>query len=196
MTSKKMNEMTEQEHKEIMKSALDFITNDFKVSEERTEDLLKFAKGAMMFLVADLPISANGFIANTASEIIEELESRYDKVHTVNSPNFTIIHSKEVVDYLSMCDADLLNKARRTLYLGYLDDTNKRRIVEAVLGAYDRSAVHGDMFRINKVTVHSKITAHNKERAYVGDDGLFVLYVNDFATVMIGMNRVETVSII
>lgn len=197
MTSKKMDEMTKQERIKIMESALDFIAKDFKVSEESTENLLKFAKGAMMFLVSDLPISTSGFIANTASEIIEELEIRYENqvpIHYFSDP--TTIQLYEVKDYLSMRDKELLCKARRGLRLDCLDNVSKERIVETVLSAYERNADQGDLFRINNVTVHSKITGSNKERAYIDNNGLFVLDVNDFATVMISMNRIETLSIV
>lgn len=197
MTSKKMDEMTKQERSEIMTSALGFIAKDFKASEESTENLLKYAKGAMMFLVSHLPISTDGYIANTASEIIEELEIRYENqvpIHYFSDP--TTIQLYEVKDYLSMCDRELLHKARCGLRLCCLDEANKRRIVEAVLGAYERNAEHGDLFRINNVTVHSKIIGLNKERAYINNDDLFVLDVNDFATVMINMSRIETVSIL
>lgn len=197
MTSKKMNEMTKQEKKEIMESALDFMAKDFKVSEECTENLLKFAKGAMMFLVADLPISANGYIANTASEIIEELEIRYENqvpIHYFSDP--TTIQLYEVKDYLSMCDKELLCKARRGLRLDCLDNVNKERIVEALLSAYERNAGQGDMFRINNVTVHSKLTGSNRERAYIDSKGIFVLDVNEIATVLISMNRIKTISIV
>jgi hypothetical protein len=195
MTSKKMSEMTKQEHKEIMKSALDFITKDFKVSEEKTEDLLKFAKGAMMFLVADLPISANGFIANTASEIIEELENRYDKAPRPDTFTSTIIHMHEVEDYLSMKCEDILHKASSGLYLNYLDDINKERIIEHLLSAYHKKANISDLFRINEVTVHSKLTGNNVEHAYI-TNGVFVVDVNEFATVMVNISRIKTVSIV
>lgn len=196
MTSKKMGEMTKQETKEIISSALDFIAKDFKASEESTENLLKYAKGAMMFLASDLSISAAGFIANTASEIIEELESRYENQLPIPYfSDYTTIQLHEVKEYLSMRDEVLLYKARRGLRLHCLDDVNKGRIIEAVLGAYDRSAGQCDMFRINNITVHSKLAGHNKEHAYIDSNDMFILDVNDFPTVIIGMYRVETLSI-
>ena len=197
MTSKKMDEMTKQERIEIMESALDFIAKDFKAREESTEKLLKYAKGAMMFLVSDLPISTDGFIVNTASEIIEELESRYENQMPI--PYFsdcTTIQLHEVKDYLSMRDEALLHKTSCGLRLQCLDEANKRRIIEAVLAAYERYACDCDLFRINNVTVYSKITGPNEERAYIDDNGIFVVDVNDFAAVMISMNRVETVSVV
>lgn len=197
MTSKKMDEMTKQEKREIMESALDFIAKDFKASEESTENLLKFAKGAMMFLVSDLPISANGFIANTASEIIEELESRYENQSPIPYlSDCTTIQLHEVKDYLCMRDKDLLYKARRGLRLHCLDNASKKRIIEALLGAYERKADNCDLFRINGVTVHSKLTGNNKEHVYIDANDMFILDVNDFPTVMIGLNRIETVTIV
>lgn len=197
MISKKMDEMTKQEKIKIMESALDFIAKDFKASEESTENLLKFAKGAMMFLVSDLPISTSGFIANKASEIIEELEGRY-KDHSLSLElfNCTTIQLHEVKDYLSMCDRDLLYAARRGLRLDCLDDANKRRIIKEVLDAYERSAGKCDMFRINNVTVHSKLTGSNKERAYIDSRDVFVLDVNDSATVMISLCRIRMISVV
>lgn len=197
MTSKKMDEMTKQEKSEIMRSALDFLAKDFKASEESTENLLKFAKGAMMFLVSDLPISVDGYIANTASEIIEELESRYENQASIPYfSDFTTIQLHEVKEYLSMRDEDLLYKARRGLCLHCLDNVNRKRIIEALIGAYERKARDCDLFRVNGVTVHSKFTGPNEERAYIDSHNIFVVDVNDFSTVMISMSTIETILII